>query len=158
MFEINATLLIFALCFLIFTFLLNEIVLKPVGQTLERRKAIIQDNYDSARSFSSEGEAIVAQYMEHMQQIRSEAQKVIADSVLAAHKKRDEELHRLKAQGNEKLDKVRAELTGERGNLIASLVDPEVELVKVITSKLLGESSDVSIDRASVQRALEEAS
>jgi F-type H+-transporting ATPase subunit b len=156
MFEVNATLVIFAFFFLVFIYLLNEIVLKPVGQTIERRKAIIQEDYDSARGYSGEGETVIRSYQERLHEARGEAQKIIHDSVASAQRKRDEELHRVRDQGNSKIEQVKADLLKERTNLIASLVEPEMELVKDISVKLLGEPPVVPIDRQAVERVLTE--
>jgi F-type H+-transporting ATPase subunit b len=157
MFVLSGTYVIFIVLFLVFMFLLNETVLKPVGAVIEKRKARAAGDYEVARTCAAEGEAVVSRYQTHIHEVRSQAQKILHESVAVAQKKRDEKLKQIQADGNNKVSRVRAELAAQREALIKTLVEPELDLVKEISEKLLTAPITISISRESVQRALEEA-
>jgi|SRR6516164_8182628 F0F1-type ATP synthase membrane subunit b/b' len=156
MFELNGTYVIFIAMFLVFMFLLDQTVLRPVGAAMEKRKARIQDDYELARAHAAEGESVVTRYENSIHEIRTQAQKLVNDTIASAEKYRDEKLKQVHAEGNRRVDQIRAELNVQRESLFASLVEPEMELVKEISGKLLSETPVLSISKASVERALEE--
>jgi F0F1-type ATP synthase membrane subunit b/b' len=83
---------------------------------------------------------------------------VIAKAVDEAHNARGEQLGKIAAEGQQKLEKAKKEIEAEREKLIDALVAEERELVETIARKVLGdESVNVSIDAGQVRRTLEEA-
>jgi F-type H+-transporting ATPase subunit b len=157
MFELNATLPIFILSFLIFMYLLNEIMLKPVGRVLEARAARINSNIEAGKNAHAEAEKSLKHYQEHLHKVRSEAQGIINTAVEEANKKRNQEFDKLRQTSKTKLDAAKAEIAAERTILIDSLVAQETALVQEITDKLIGEKTNVSFDTGVVRKALEEA-
>lgn len=158
LFELNATFFIFVVSFLIFMWLLNEVMLKPVGQVLEQRAKYIEDEIASGKGAHREAEQLQTQYEQDLKKIREEAQAVISKAVDDSNKARAEQLAKVAAEGRGKLDKAKAEIDAEREKLIDALVAEERELVETITRKVLGdESVNVNIDASQVRRTLEEA-
>lgn len=158
MFDINPTLIIFVLSFLIFMYLLNQIMLKPVGRVLEARAAKISGNLKSGKDAHNQAGDLVTHYQEHLHKIRLEAQSVINEATQKANKGRTDEMGKLKADGQKKLEAAKAEIVGERKSLVEALVSNEIELIDGIAHKLLGERVSLNIDRERVKSALEEAS
>ena len=50
--EMNFTLVLFAVSFLIFIYLLNSALFKPVGKVIEERKNLIDGEYSKAKEFT----------------------------------------------------------------------------------------------------------
>lgn len=157
MFELNATLPIFILSFLVFMYLLNQIMLKPVGKVMEARAARINSDIEAGKKALAEAEGALKHYQEHLHKVRSEAQGIINSAVEEANKKRNQEFDRLRDSSKTKLDAAKAEIAAERTKLIDSLVAQETVLVQEITDKLVGEKTNVSLDAGVVRKALEEA-
>ena len=157
MFELNGTYVIFIVMFLIFMFLLNRTVLQPVGKAIERRKARSLDDYQQARAYAAEGEAVVTRYQNRIHEVRSQAQKTVQEAVSSAQKRKDQKLKEAQADGNSKVERMRAELKEQKESLLNSLVEPELDLVQAISGKLLSEAPAVSLSQSAVQQALEEA-
>jgi len=158
MFELNGTFFIFIVLFLGFVYLFNELALKPVGAVIEARKALIKNDLETARQHREDAEAGDAAYEERLKGSRLEGQRLIQEAVQSSQAKRTEQLAAVHADGNGKIETIRAELASHRGNLVTQLVDSEMDLVQTIFKKLLGESATVAIDRQQVQKTLEEAS
>ncbi len=140
MFELNGTCVIFIVLFLIFIQLLNVIVLQPIGKALDKRSFRLKENLDAARSHMQETDKILADYQAKLHTSRHEAQTVIHSAMAEAQKVRDEKLKSIQAEGREKLDGLQEELDAGRNTLVQSLVQPELELVRNILNKLLGET------------------
>lgn len=157
MFDINGTLPIFIVSFLVFLYLFNEIVLKPVGQVLEKRAGLIQGHLDRAKLAQLEADQLLSKYESDVRAIRSEAQTLIQKAVDEANIERTSALGKAKANGQVKLEEAKAALVAERSAVIDDLVSHEAELVEKITAKVLGEPVSVSLDASQVRRTLEEA-
>lgn len=158
MFELNGTYVIFIASFLVFITLLNEVMLKPVGRVLEERRAKIEADLQSAREARIQSEEVVAHYHKRMGETRGEAGRLVNEALVKAQRVRDEKLKGVQEEGRKRLDKAKAELAAERDSLIEGLVDQELDLIKSINHKLMGETAVVTLEREKVRRALEEAS
>jgi F-type H+-transporting ATPase subunit b len=159
LFELNATYVIFIISFFVFMWLLNEVMLKPVGHVLEERAKLIEDEIAAGKQAHREAEELQSKYEADLRKIREESQAVIAKAVEEANKVRNDQIGKVAAEGRAKLDKAKEEIAAEREKLIDALVAEERELVETITRKVLGdETVTVSIDASKVRRGLEEAS
>lgn len=157
MFEINATLVVFVISFLLFMVLLKKVMLEPVGQVLERRAEKIKADLESGKAYRDKAEEVLNEYHQHLQRIRSEAQAVINEAGEKANYHRSLELVHLKEEGQKSLEAARATIAAERELVMESLSKQQSELVNAITQKLLNESVVVSLSPDMVQRAMEDA-
>jgi len=73
MLEINSTLWIQLVNFLIMIFLLNVLLFKPVLKVMEKRKNHLQDLDEEVKSLDSEVEQKMANYKEKLREARLEA-------------------------------------------------------------------------------------
>jgi F-type H+-transporting ATPase subunit b len=154
MFELNGTFVIFMGLFLVFMFLLNKIMLEPVGRVIERRKARIKQDYQSAQICNEQAGDVLSQYENHLHTIRQDSQKVIQEAAQLAQEDRLARLKAAQAEGFKRVEAIKEELTAERSQLINSLIEPELELVEAISDKLLGEKTPLTIEREKVGRLL----
>lgn len=153
----NATLLIFIISFIIFMFLLNEWFLKPVGETVEKRKRMISSDLEAAKALRDEAKSSTDNYQQQLAKKREEAQAIITAAVTEAQAIRNKELGGIKEQGRKRLNESREQFQGEKIVLIESLVSEEAQLVRQIVEKVLGENPKFDVSEESVKRALEEA-
>ncbi|MBC7999154.1 MAG: hypothetical protein IAF58_14490, partial [Leptolyngbya sp.] len=84
MFELNGTYIVFIASFLVFMVLLNEIMLKPVGKAIAERRAQIAADIEAGKLSREKAEAEVSQYKDKLSATRSEAQRVIGETMLNA--------------------------------------------------------------------------
>lgn len=156
MFELNGTFIIFIASFLVFMFLLNEIMLKPVGKAIADRKALVAEHLEVSKSSRLKAESELAAHQDKINSARHEAAGVRNEAAVAAQKIRDEKLKNVQDQGRKKLDAAKTDLVAEKKALVEGLVDQELELVNSISKKLLGESAKTNVDREKVRKVLEE--
>ncbi|MCA9805989.1 MAG: hypothetical protein KC777_28670 [Cyanobacteria bacterium HKST-UBA02] len=157
MFELNATIVLFVLSFLLFIKLLDGLYLQPVGAVIEERKNRIDTDNSAAQELARQSAREVEKYEEKLAAIREEAQKVINEAVTAAQGKRSELLASVADSGRKKLDEAKLDLKAEHKSLVKSLVEEEMSLVGDIVAKLVGRTASVSLDASAVERRLEEA-
>lgn len=156
MFELNGTFIIFIASFLVFMFLLNEIMLKPVGKAIADRKALVAEHLEVSKSSRIKAESELVAHQEKINSARHEAAGIRNEAAAAAQKVRDEKLKKVQDEGRKKLDVAKTDLAAEKKALVDGLVDQELELVSTISKKLLGESAKSNVDREKVRKVLEE--
>lgn len=155
MFELNGTFVIFIGLFLLFMFLLNKIMLEPVGSVIERRKARIKQDFQSAQVSNDQANEVLEAYQTHLHEIRQKSQKIIQEAALAAQNARTEKLKLAQDEGHKRLVAIKSALSAERDQLLESLVEPELQLVAAISDKLLGEQNTITLDKTKVRQVLE---
>jgi len=156
MFELNGTYVIFIGLFMIFVYLLNEIMLKPVGLVMEKRAQQVKGHLDAAKSCAQETETILADYKAKLHTSRVEAQSIIHDALADSQKEANVQLQNIQSEGRNKLNELKDELNAGRQDLLQSLIHPELELVGNILNKLLGEKTALVTDEERVFQVLKE--
>jgi F-type H+-transporting ATPase subunit b len=156
MFDINLTLVIFIVSFLVFVQLLNELFVKPVGEVIRKRAQLISQDHEHAKQARETADRKLADYQQKLAQWREESQKTIADAQAEAQKKRSAQISKLQAEGRTKMEAANQALQAEKPTLVTQLVEHEQQLVKDIVGKLLGGNAAVNISNDQVQRAIQE--
>ena len=83
--EINFTLVLFAISFLVFIYLLNLTLYKPVGEIVEKRKKLIEDAYKDAKESTDEAQKKLEEYKNQMKSAKTDAQGIIQQIINAAN-------------------------------------------------------------------------
>jgi F-type H+-transporting ATPase subunit b len=157
-FELNATCIIFIVLFLVFIRLLDAAFLKPVGNVIEERARLIEDDLAAGKQSRSAAQKLIGEYESKLGDIRDQAKSLVAEVTEQGNRKRHAELDRVFKEGQDRLARAQADIAAERSQLIAALVAGEKELISSITRKVLGdESIQVQLDDALIHRSLEEA-
>jgi F-type H+-transporting ATPase subunit b len=159
MFELNLTLPIFVLMFILFIGALNGLVLKPVGAIIERRQEKIKTDIDAGSTARAKAGEIVKEYESRMRETRIAAQTIVNDVLSAAQIDRQAQLKRIHDEGQARVQAAKDAIAKERTALIVDLAEDERGLVATIVKKLLGDSATVSFDLDKARQVLmEEAS
>jgi F-type H+-transporting ATPase subunit b len=159
MFELNLTLPIFIVMFIVFIKVMDVVVLKPVGQTIERRQQKIKLDIEDASTARAKAAEIVKDYEIGMRETRIQAQAIITDVVTKGQKQRLEKLKLVNDQGQTRVQAAKNAIAAERTTLIGQLAQDEQGLVATIVKKLLGDSVSVLVDVDKARQMLvEEAS
>ena len=83
--EFNATFLIAGISFIIFTFLMNLILYKPLENIVKEREELINGNYDNANSSKEKAKSLLDIVAQKLAKSKNEAK-----SVLQSHKQQAE--------------------------------------------------------------------
>ena len=80
LFDIDATLPLMAIQFLLLALILNAIFYKPLGKAIDERNEFIRNNQLQSKEGLTKVEKLAQQYEEELAGARRAAQKVIADA------------------------------------------------------------------------------
>ena len=77
--EFNATFLISAISFILFTVIMNKIFYKPIGNIINERQKFIDDTLGNAKTFNEKADAILKDRDERIEKSNADAKRIIAD-------------------------------------------------------------------------------
>jgi len=148
--EFNGTFLATIITFILFVFIMNKILYRPILGIMEERKNFIDSNYKNANENNAKTDELCAEkesklndakddargkYLETVDEFKTQK----ADIVLEAQKCANEELERSRAELRELSDEVKNGLKGSMNELANDIVE------KVIGYKTENEGFDEEV-------------
>jgi F-type H+-transporting ATPase subunit b len=138
LFDINATLPIMAVQFVVFVALLNVIFFKPLTKAIDDRDDYVREQIIGSKERLEKAELIVKEYEQELAAARKSTQNVLATAQSGANKIRKERIDEAIAEAQSKVAAAKAEIDKQKQDATASL-DTEVEsLSRQVLEKLLG--------------------
>jgi F-type H+-transporting ATPase subunit b len=138
LFDINATLPIMAVQFVVFVALLNVIFFKPLTKAIDDRDDYVREQIIGSKERLEKAELIVKEYEQELAAARKSTQNVLATAQSGANKIRKERIDAAIAEAQAKVAAAKAEIDKQKQDATASL-DAEVEsLSRQVLEKLLG--------------------
>jgi F-type H+-transporting ATPase subunit b len=138
LFDINATLPIMAVQFVVFVALLNVIFFKPLTKAIDDRDDYVREQIIGSKERLEKAELIVKEYEQELAAARKSTQNVLATAQSGANKIRKERIDEAIAEAQTKVAAAKAEIDKQKQDATASL-DTEVEsLSRQVLEKLLG--------------------
>lgn len=136
--ELNFTLILFAVSFLVFIYLLNLTLYKPVGEIIEERKNLISGEYLKAKELSEEANKLLENYKHEIKSARLSAQNIIQEAIIQAQAARDKKITELVSvlikEKETALIQIKEEETAAKKQLESKIK----MLIDLITNKILG--------------------
>lgn len=137
----NITLLIMAVLFLAFVFLINLIYVKPYTQVIEEREAIVRRNLEEAQRLRGEATQYLEEAKEILEKARSEANNILEEARKEANRIKNEILEKAEeeaqAEVSSKVEEIRRSLEEEKKKLEEAVKD----IAQAIVKKILGEAA-----------------
>jgi F-type H+-transporting ATPase subunit b len=138
LFDINATLPIMAVQFIVFVALLNVIFFKPLTKAIDDRDDYVREQIVGAKERLEKSELVVKQYEQELATARKATQDILTTAQAGANKIRKERIDAAVAEAQAKVNKAKAEIEKQKQDATASL-DAEVDsLSRQVLEKLLG--------------------
>ncbi len=138
MININATLFIQLINFLILMVLLDRILFRPMLRILEERRERTEGRRRQAERIDAEAEAIWADYQEKIQQAKTEADRLRAQIIRRAEAERQKLLTQVAEESEKRLAEIRARVRGEMEEARKALEADARTLAQGMAEKLLG--------------------
>jgi F-type H+-transporting ATPase subunit b len=152
MLEINLTLPIMTVMFLVFAIGMNLVFFGPVTRALEARKAHIASQQAAAAASVEAARALQLDYETRLKAAQVEAQAAIQAALKAAEANRQVLLGEVKAEVAGELSAARATIRLERDHAMAALAGEAGGFSDLIQRKVLGEAAPASLAAASAQQ------
>lgn len=136
--EINFTAVLFAVSFLIFIYLLNLTLYKPVGEIIEKRKNSIEGDYSNAKNLTEKAGNMLEAYKKEIKQARQESQCIIEEVIQAGQKKKEGTIITLLGTLNKEKENAIKQIQEEQKVAMKQIESQIKTLTDLITKKVLG--------------------
>jgi F-type H+-transporting ATPase subunit b len=138
LFDLDATLPLMAIQFLVLALILNATLYKPLGNAIDGRNEYIRTNKLEAQERLSKAQALAQQYEQELAGARREAQKIIADAQAEAQKIAAQKVAIAQQEAQAQKQKAAGEIEQQKQQALASLETQVDALSRQILEKLLG--------------------
>ena len=143
--EINFTLVLFAVSFLIFIYLLNLTLYKPVGEVIESRKRLIDGEYSHAKELTHKANEMLETYKNKIKGARHESHIIIQDATKQAQKLKEEKISQLLVTLNKEKEESFKKIEEEK-KIVMQKLEKEIKmLTDLITNKILGVETEKTL-------------
>lgn len=138
LFDINATLPLMGVQFLILVIVLNAIFYKPLGQAIDERADFVRSRLLEARERREKTEAAARQYEQELVDVRREAQEIVATAQAEAQKIISEQTQQAQQEVQAEREKAAQEIAAQKAEAFSNLEGQVNTLSRQILEKLLG--------------------
>lgn len=137
MLEINLTLPIMMVMFLLFAIAMNAVFFGPVTRALEARKAYVAEQTDRASQALAESKTMQADYETRLKAAQVQAHEAIAAAMKEAEGRRQVLLDQVKADVAKEVEAARVSIRQERDRAVAGLSGEVTAFSDIIQRKAL---------------------
>ncbi len=155
--EFNGTFIVAFISFIIFTFIMNIILYKPINDIVEKRKKYIDDNYDEAKNNAQKTKAILQDRKDKLSKAKFDAKEQVDKEVNSAKNKKDEITSNAKKQAKENIEAQRLQTLNESNQAKDALKGEIKGLAQLISDKFLNPDEKITeVDNAIVDKIMQE--
>jgi F-type H+-transporting ATPase subunit b len=141
LFDIDATLPLMAIQFLVLVALLNALFYKPIGKAIDDRNNYIRTNQADAQERLSKAENLAKQYEQELADTRRQSQAIIAEAEADAQKIAAQKLAEAQQEAQAQREQAQRELDQQKQEAMQALEQQVDALSRQILDKLLGAQS-----------------
>ena len=144
--EFNATFLVSAISFIVFTIVMNKIFYRPLERVMDERQKFIDDIKSDALTSNERAEAILKDRDERLNQSFIKSKKIVADRVNEANTNSAICTAEAKQKSQEEISFAKSNLNEEAQSATLELKTKVKDLAETISSKILG--IDVTLENS----------
>jgi len=138
LFDLDATLPLMAIQFLVLALILNATLYKPLGNAIDGRNEYIRTNNLEAQERLSKAQTLAQQYEQELAQSRRQAQAIVAQAQAEAQKIAAQNIAAAQQEAQVQREKAASEIEQQKQQALASLETQVDALSRQILEKLLG--------------------
>jgi F-type H+-transporting ATPase subunit b len=135
--SFNLTLVVQAISFLVFAFLMDRLFFRPVADAIARRQTYIAECQVQATEHLSEGERLQEQRTVQLKEATAQAQAAIAAAVAEADNARRQAINQVSGEARTLIEKAREEIAQERTRALEALQGDMDDLKGLIKDQVL---------------------
>jgi F-type H+-transporting ATPase subunit b len=134
----NASLFLVLVLFLIFAFVLNRILFRPIGRVLDEREALTEGATNEARAAARRYETELASYEAAIRQARADSYRRLEQQRAAALEERKLRIDQAKQKAAAQIESAKSEIADQAGAARASLEAESRQIAQRISQTVLG--------------------
>ena len=135
--DFNATFIIAFISFIVFIFIMNKILYAPIYNVIQKRKNLIDNNYEQAKKNSDEANAILEEKKQTLLKANNDVRKKTIEMIEQTKNKNVSMINEAKKQSmseiEQNLNSVNSEILEAKVNLKEKIVD----LAQLMTDKFI---------------------
>jgi F-type H+-transporting ATPase subunit b len=140
LFDLDATLPLVAIQFLILVLILNATFYKPLGTAIDQRNDYVRKNQLDAQERLAKAEQMAKQYEQELAAARKRSQTIVAEAQADAQKIAAEKMAEAQREAQAQREQASQEIEQQKQAAMASLQQQVDALSRQILEKLLGAS------------------
>jgi len=136
--EVNATIVLQVINFLVLVYILNRLLVKPVMKTINSRREYVEGKYSRVEELEKKREAELMKFQTEISKARREALKKRNEIKAAGEREREQLIEKASTEGEKIVESVRSNLSKEIVNVQRELEQKLEDMVLLVTEKVLG--------------------
>lgn len=141
LFDLDATLPLMAIQFLILMAILNAIFYKPLGKAIDERDAYVRDTKANAQERLAKAEKLATEYEQSLADTRKQARSVIEQAQADAQQIASQKQAEAQQEATAQREQVQKELDEQKAAAMSQLEQKVDSLSDQILGKLLGSAA-----------------
>ncbi len=137
--EINATIFVSTISFLVFIFVMNAILYKPVIKIMEERQNYIDSNKNEAELHDKRSKELIADKDRQISDAHRKSRDIVAAKSEAIKEEKNKALSNTKSEMNAFIEQQKQDLTRQKDEVYFGLKGSVADLANNITTKLVGQ-------------------
>ena len=134
----DGSLVVIFLLFLIFVFLLNRILFKPVGRILDERERLTEGARVEARAAAGQLRGKLAEYEEQIRLARAESYRYLEQRRAAALARRNQHIEEDRRKAASTIEEGKSEIARQAGHARRTLESEDSDIAGRIAGSILG--------------------
>ena len=137
--EINATILVSAISFIVFIFIMNKILYKPVLDIMEKRQNYIDANKNEADEHHKNAQQLLADKDARVAEAQRTSRDIVASKADAIKEEKSKVLNDTKNSVTSYFSEQKQNLAHQKDEAAANMKHDVADLANRLTTKLMGE-------------------
>lgn len=138
--EFNATFIVSAISFIVFTLIMNAIFYKPLSKTVSERQKFVDDTLKEAKAHSEKSEALLKDKAKKLETTKHDARKIISEKSDETKNQKSAMASDAQQKAIQEVDNAKSELQKSKDEAQAVLSEETKNLAQDIASKVLGKT------------------
>lgn len=140
--EFNATFLVSAVSFILFTLIMNKIFYKPLEKVMSDRENFIKNTLEDAEYSSQKAASILKDRDEHLKKSAQDAKQLISDKISAEKNDNYKLIEDARFKSQTEISNAKNALNEQSQKLNNDLNNEAERLAEIISSKILSFNSN----------------
>ncbi len=137
--EINATILVSAISFIVFIFIMNKILYQPVLDIMEKRRNYIDSNKNDAQQHKQQAEALISDKNSKIAEAQRKSRDIVAAKSDALKEEKTKVLNDAKDGAAKYFSEEKQHLVQQKETAAANMRFDVADIANRLTTKLMGE-------------------
>lgn len=136
--EFNATFIVSAISFIVFTLIMNAIFYKPLSKTVDERHKFVDDTLKEAKAHTEKSEAILKDKAKKLESTKHDARKILSDKSEEVKSQKSAMASDAQQKAVQEVESAKSELQKSKDEAQTVLSEEAKNLAQDIASKILG--------------------